>query len=150
MNNEINFEWLDIEDIVWDIFDKNQSKWGHSFNECKNKIVALNKAKELTSLFKQTIESKDLEEIIDMKINCLVRDYFVPIMQKIKSEVRSENLNMALFIAHDELRNINGAYEIFPNSSKIISELKEQCRKLENGNNKPESIKDRTDEKINS
>ena len=96
------------------------------------------------------IIKKDLEEIIDMKINCLVRDYFVPIMQKIKSEVRSENLNMALFIAHDELRNINGAYEIFPNSSKIISELKEQCRKLENGNNKPESIKDRKDEKINS
>ena len=149
MTKEINFEWLDVEDIVWDIFDKNQSKWGHTFNECKNKIVALNKAKELTSLFKQTNESKDLEEIIDMKINCLVRDYFVPVTQKIKSEVRSENLNMALFIAHDELRNINSAYEIFPNSSKIISELKEHCRRLENLNNTTKSRKERKNETVN-
>jgi hypothetical protein len=148
MNTEINFEWLDVEDIVWDIFDKNQSKWGHSFNECKNKIIALNKAKELTRLFSGTNESKDLSEIIDMKINCLIRDYYVPVMQRIKSEIRAENLNMALFLAHSELRNITASQEIFLNSSKIIDELKAQCKKLEDGNRITNTVSNKSKEVV--
>jgi hypothetical protein len=95
MNNDINLEWLDVEDIVWDIFDKNQSKWGHSFADCKTKIEALNKAKELVSLFSGLREAEDLNDIIEMKINCLTRDYFVPVTQRIKNEVKKRKSKLS-------------------------------------------------------
>ncbi|MBL1212842.1 MAG: hypothetical protein HND52_05715 [Ignavibacteriae bacterium] len=141
MKNDINLEWLDVEDIVWDIFDKNQSKWGHSYNECKRKIMALKKAKELTSLFNGMTQVDDLNEIIEMKIKCLTRDYFVPVSQQIKNEVQNDNLNLALFIAHSELKNIVTSEQIIPNSNKMIKELKSQCKVLEGNRRKSKSIK---------
>jgi hypothetical protein len=74
-----------------------------------------------------------------MKINCLTRDFFVPVTQRIKNKVKNENLNLALFIAHNELKNLVTSEAIIPELSKMVMELKTQCKILE-GNKKRSRI----------
>jgi hypothetical protein len=55
---------------------------------------------------------------------------------------------MALFLAHSELRNITASQEIFLNSSKIIDELKAQCKKLEDGNRITNTVSNKSKEVV--
>jgi hypothetical protein len=122
---DLNHEWLDVEDIIWNILDSNQSSWGHNFKVCRAKINALVKAKNLTSLFEGTNAAKELEEIIDMKINCIVKDYFTPLKDRIKSYAEEGNVRRAIILLEHALKNLDEDTDIFPQRNLIYSELLE-------------------------